>query len=269
MITRQTWTQLAVFLVISVLGVTYTGLRYAGLDRFFVDTGYLVSADFVDSGGIFEAAEVTYRGVPVGAVEEMTLIDDGVRVTMRLRPGVEVPDDARALVANRSAIGEQYVDLEPQRQGGPFMDEGFVIPQERTAIPISPTELIVNLDDFVSSVDTDDLGIVLDELGQAFDGTGESLQALVDDGNVLTQAALDDIEPTRRLIRDGETASTPSATPPASSAASTATWPCSPRRSAPATRTSGGCTPTAPAAPTRSRRSSRATGPRCRCCSTT
>jgi phospholipid/cholesterol/gamma-HCH transport system substrate-binding protein len=206
MITRQTWTQLAVFLVISVLGVTYTGLRYAGLDRFFVDTGYLVSADFVDSGGIFEAAEVTYRGVPVGAVEEMTLIDDGVRVTMRLRPGVEVPDDARALVANRSAIGEQYVDLEPQRQGGPFMDEGFVIPQERTAIPISPTELIVNLDDFVSSVDTDDLGIVLDELGQAFDGTGESLQALVDSGNVLTQAALDDIEPTRRLIRDGETA---------------------------------------------------------------
>lgn len=32
MITRQTWSQLVVFLLISVVGVTYTGLRYAGLD---------------------------------------------------------------------------------------------------------------------------------------------------------------------------------------------------------------------------------------------
>lgn len=206
MISRQTWTQLVVFLIISVVGVTYTGLRYAGLDRFFVDTGYLVSADFVDSGGIFEAAEVTFRGIPVGTVEDMSLIEDGVRVTMRLRPGTEVPDDATATVGNRSAVGEQFVDLEPERRGGPFLAAGDVIPRERTAIPISPTELIVNLDDFVSSIDTDDLAIVLDELGQAFEGAGPSLQRLVDDGDVLTRAALDDIEPTRRLIRDGETA---------------------------------------------------------------
>jgi phospholipid/cholesterol/gamma-HCH transport system substrate-binding protein len=206
MISRQTWIQLAVFLVISVVGVTYTGLRYAGLDRFFVDTGYLVSADFVDSGGIFERAEVTYRGVPVGSVEEMSLIEDGVRVTMRLRPGTEVPDDARALVANRSAVGEQYVDLAPQRRGGPFMDDGFVIPQERTAIPLSPTDQIVHLDDFVTSIDNNDLAIVLDELGQAFDGAGDSLQRLVDDGDVLTQAAIDTLPQQKLLIRDGEIA---------------------------------------------------------------
>ena len=206
MITRQTWIQLAVFLVISVVGVTYTGVRYAGLDRFFVDTGYLVSADFADSGGIFERAEVTYRGVPVGTVEKMSLIDDGVRVTMRLQPDVEIPDDARALVANRSAVGEQYVNLTPERRGAPFFDDGDIIPKDRTAVPLSPSELIVNLDDFVSSIDTRDLAVVLDELGVAFDGAGESLQRLVDDGDVLTQAALDNIEPTRQLIRDGEVA---------------------------------------------------------------
>lgn len=206
MITRQTWTQLIVFAIISVVGVTYTGLRYAGLDRFFLDTGYVVSAEFVDSGGIFEAAEVTYRGVPVGSVEGMELVEAGVRVDLRLRPGTEVPDDARALVANRSAVGEQYVDLQPQRQGGPFLEAGDVIPPERTDIPISPTQLVVNLDDFVTSIDTRDLGVVLDELGQAFDGAGDSLQRLVDSGDLLTQAAIDNLEPTRRLIRDGETA---------------------------------------------------------------
>ncbi|HVM27305.1 MAG TPA: MlaD family protein [Mycobacteriales bacterium] len=206
MITRQTWMQLIAFAVISVVGVTYTGLTYAGLDRFFVDTGYLVSADFEDSGGIFENAEVTYRGVPVGTVEDMSLIDDGVRVTMRVRPEFEVPNDARALVANRSAVGEQFVDLQPQRQGGPFFEDGDVIPMERTDIPISPTQLVVNLDDFVTSIDTRDLAVVLDELGLAFDGAGDSLQRLVDSGDLLTQAAIDNLEPTRQLLRDGEIA---------------------------------------------------------------
>ena len=206
MITRQTWIQLAVFLVISVVGVTYTAATYAGLDRFFRDTGYLVSADFKDSGGIFERAEVTYRGVPVGRVESMSLIEDGVRVSMRLRPDTEVPNDAVALVANRSAVGEQYVNLTPKRSGEPYFEDGDVIPSSRTEVPVSPTELIVNLDNFVTSIDTRDLAIVLDELGQAFDGAGESLQRLVDDGDQLTLAALENIEPTKQLIRDGETA---------------------------------------------------------------
>ena len=204
MITRQTWLQLVAFAVISIVGVTYTAFTYAGLDRFFVDTGYLVSADFEESGGIFEAAEVTYRGVPVGSVEELSLIEDGVRVTMRLKPGTEVPADARALVANRSAVGEQYVDLLPQSEGEPFLDEGDVIPKSRTETPITPAELIVNLDDFVSSVDTRDLAVVLDELGQAFDGAGDSLQRLVDSGDLLTQAAIDNLDETKELLRAGE-----------------------------------------------------------------
>jgi phospholipid/cholesterol/gamma-HCH transport system substrate-binding protein len=205
-ISRSTWGQLLVFAIISVIGVAYTGVHYAGLGRYFTDTGYLVSADFTDSGGIFQAAQVTYRGVPVGAVEKLSLIDNGVRVTMRLKPGTKVPDDAKALVANRSAVGEQYVDLQPQHNGGPYMAAGYVIPNNRTAVPIQPTQLVVNLDDLAKSINTQDLAVVLDELGKAFSGAGNSLQRLVDSGDLLTQAALKNIEPTKKLIEDGRTA---------------------------------------------------------------
>ena len=207
MITRQTKLQLLVFLLISAVGLTYTGVRYAGLGKYFVDEGYVVSADFVDSGGIFKSAEVTYRGVPVGTVSDLDLVEDGVRVDMLLDLDVDIPTDVRAVVANRSAVGEQYVDLQPERDGAPFMDEGDVIPTDRTAIPISPTQLVTNLDDFVRSVDIEDLGVVLDELGAAFDdGAGDSLQEIIDSGNTLTQAAIDNLPQTKALIRDGETA---------------------------------------------------------------
>lgn len=206
MITRQTRLQLLVFLLISLAGLSYTGVRYAGLGRFFLDQGYVVSADFTDSGGIFQGAEVTYRGVPTGKVEKLDLIDGGVRVALRLRPGTEVPTDTRAVVANRSAVGEQYVDLQPPRDGKPFMAAGDRIPVGRTAIPISPTQLVVNLDDTVRSVDTTELGVLLDELGQAFQGgTGRNLQRLIDDGDLLTRAAVDALPETKALLRDGKT----------------------------------------------------------------
>lgn len=207
MITRQTKLQLLVFLLISAVGLSYTGIRYAGLGKYFLDDGYVVSAEFVDSGGIFKGAEVTYRGVPSGKVEDLDLVDGGVRVDLRLQPGTQVPRDVRAVVGNRSAVGEQYVDLQPQSSGEPFLAAGAVIPSSRTEIPISPTQLVTNLDDFVRSIDTTDLGIVLDELGAAFEGdAGQSLQEIIDSGNTLTRAAIDALPETTALIRDGNTA---------------------------------------------------------------
>ena len=40
--------------------------------RLFGD-GYVVTADFAESGGIFTNAEVTYRGVAVGRVDRLRL----------------------------------------------------------------------------------------------------------------------------------------------------------------------------------------------------
>jgi len=204
-ITRQTKLQLLVFGLISLLGLSYAGVRYAGLGRFFQDQGYVVSADFVDSGGIFKGAEVTNRGVPEGKVVSLTLRPDGVRVGMRLRPGTKVPKDVKAFVGNRSAVGEQYVDLQPQADTSPYLRQGDVISKDRTGIPIPPTQLLVNLDRLVKSVNTDDVTVVLDELGAAFEGSGDSLQRLVDAGDQLTEAASAHLPQTKKLIEDGRT----------------------------------------------------------------
>ena len=44
MITRRTKVQLLVFAIITLLGVTYVGARYAQLDRLIVDQSYTVVA---------------------------------------------------------------------------------------------------------------------------------------------------------------------------------------------------------------------------------
>ena len=120
-------------------------------------SGYVVTADFPESGGIFENAEVTYRGVAVGRVDRLRLADDGVHVDLRLERRVTVPRDTDAVVENRSAVGEQYVDLQPRHQGGPFLADGDRIASDRTRTPLHVETLLLNLDRLVNSVDRRDL----------------------------------------------------------------------------------------------------------------
>ena len=121
MITRRTQVQLLVFAIITLLGVSYVGARYARLDRVFVDDTYTVVAHFADSGGAFAGAEVSYRGVRIGEVSEMVLTDEGVDIHLDIdKEQDRIPADSLALVGNRSAVGEQYVELQPQVDDGPL-----------------------------------------------------------------------------------------------------------------------------------------------------
>jgi phospholipid/cholesterol/gamma-HCH transport system substrate-binding protein len=205
MIARTTKVQLAVFVLISLLGVSYVSANYVGLTDKVTGSSFVVSADFAESGGIFTNAEVTYRGVTVGRVDRLALQRDGVRVYLRLDKGTRVPSDTAAVVANRSAVGEQYVDLQPERAGQPYLAEGGTIPRQDTETPLPVQTLLVNLDRLVNSVPRDDLVTVIDELGAAFTGTGPDLQRLIDKGNALTEEATTALPETVRLIDDGKT----------------------------------------------------------------
>ena len=205
MIRRGTKIQLLVFLAITILGISYVSAKYVGLGRVLLGGGDIVTVDFARSGGIFEGAEVTYRGVAVGRVDRLRLADDGVHVDLRLDEDARVPADTEAVVENRSAVGEQYVDLQPRSTGAPFLTDGDRIEERATDTPLPTEVLLLNLNRLVESVDKRDLVVVIDELGAAFSGTGRDLQRILDSGDALTREAVDALPETLRLIDDGET----------------------------------------------------------------
>ncbi|MEV1052004.1 MlaD family protein [Streptomyces sp. NPDC049887] len=203
MITRTVRIQLAAFAAVTAVGVSYVGARYTGLVDAVLDRGYTVRADLADSGGVFRGAEVTYRGVPVGRVGELRLTGrDGVSVDLDIEDGARIPADTVAVVANRSAVGEQYVDLQPRGTGGPYLGEGDVIARADTRVPLPTTDVVLSLDRLVNSVGKEDLRITVDELGKAFAGTGPELSRLVDSGNSLVESASESLPQTIALIED-------------------------------------------------------------------
>lgn len=206
MITRRTKIQLVIFAIITLFGVSYVGATYARLDRVFRDDTYTVVAHYADSGGIFAGAEVDWRGVAIGRVEKLVVSREGVDVHLSIdKKWKSIPADTMAIVSTRSAVGEQYVELEPRTSSAPYLAEGTEIPEANTRIPIATRKLLTDISDTVSSVNGESLATVTEEFGNAFAGTGQSLGRIIDTSNSFIEMANANFDVTTALIRDSNT----------------------------------------------------------------
>ncbi|MDG9687288.1 MlaD family protein [Streptomyces sp. DH18] len=194
------------FLVIAALVLGYLGVRYADLGHYVgLRSYYTVTVQLPQTGGLYTHSNVTYRGVSVGRVGPIELTDDGVEAELRIENDAPpIPDSLTAVVANLSAVGEQYVDLRPTRRDGPFLGNGSVIDEADTSTPAPPTDVLTSVDDLASSVDLESLRTVVEEFGAAFEGRGDDLQVLLDTSGDFIEAADKALPVTTRLMADGE-----------------------------------------------------------------
>jgi phospholipid/cholesterol/gamma-HCH transport system substrate-binding protein len=204
-VTRGVKIRLAAFLVLSAIGIVYVAGSYLGVVDRLLGRGLHVHATLPSSGGLFEGSEVTYRGFKVGKVTDMEVIASGVKVSMTLEDGTRIPDDAPIFVHNLSAVGEQYLDIQPTRDGGPYLQDGDTLHGDAASMPVTEEQLLTDLSRLVNSVDRHDLTTVIGELGTMFQGTARPLQHMVDSGSRLVSAARENQQATLDLFDTGRT----------------------------------------------------------------
>lgn len=159
------------------------GLVYAMATQVLsvLQSRYSVYAVFPDAGGVFTNQEVTYRGVTVGHVGTMEVIEDGVRIELSIDEDVEIPHDGtEARVMFKSAVGEQFVDLLPESDNPPYFENGDEIPMTQTSIPVSTQELLVTVEAVLRGVPPKSLKAVVDSLGEGLEGRGQDIGILLE-----------------------------------------------------------------------------------------
>lgn len=193
------FTLLALF-VISYIAITYADLgKYVGLRGY-----YVVKLELPTTGGLFKGSAVSYRGISVGKVGDLKLTSDGVLAELQISNNApDIPRDLKAIVANRSAVGEQYVELEPERDGGPYLAQGAVIPRSAATTPVPVEQTLKSINDLSGTLPLNDLKVVVDELGQAFAGQGPHLQKLLDTSGEFIAASDAAFPQTDELIKNG------------------------------------------------------------------
>jgi phospholipid/cholesterol/gamma-HCH transport system substrate-binding protein len=206
MLSTRVRVQVVLFVVIALATTAFVGANYAGLGRLFGSGSYTVKLELAEGGGLFTNGEVTYRGVAVGRVGQLRLTVTGMEADLLIDDAAPpIPADSRAVVANRSAVGEQYVDLQPRTADAPYLDSSSVIRRESTTLPLPVNNLLTDLDSFTASVPTQDLRTVVNELDDALRGAGPDLQTLMDSATTFTQEASSHLPQTSKLIGDGAT----------------------------------------------------------------
>jgi len=206
MLTRTTRLQLVAFAVIAVVVLAYTGFHYANLGRLFGLRGYYtVQMELSNTGGLFPNGDVTYRGVSVGRVSTLQLTPTGVIAELHISSSAPpIPSQLHAVVADLSAVGEEYVDLRPLTSQGPYLAEGSVIPRQATTIPLPVTSLLTSVNTLATSLPLASLRVVLNELATGFADQGVNIQQLIDGQTKLVRAASSTISHSIALTEDSQ-----------------------------------------------------------------
>ncbi|MEU6485366.1 MlaD family protein [Streptomyces sp. NPDC046887] len=207
MITRLTHLKNLAFLLLGALVLAYIGVHYADLGRHVGASGtYTVLVELDQTGGLFDGSNVTYRGVDVGRVRTIRLTDQGVEAELAIDSATpRIPADLTAKVADLSAVGEDYLDLAPRTDGGPYLRDGSRVPRSRTTTPAPITDLLTSVTTLSGSVPAAELRTAVDELGKAFSHQGQNLQVLLDSGSRFLHSADTAFPDTRRLLIDSRT----------------------------------------------------------------
>src|SRR5919198_1242248 len=105
--------------------------------------GYRFSVPFKEATQLAVQSDVRISGVSVGKVKSIDLGSDGladatIEMDSRYAP---VPADTRAILRQKTLLGETYVELTPGSKDGPTLPEGDSLPRARVSQAVQLDEI--------------------------------------------------------------------------------------------------------------------------------
>jgi len=187
-VNRRALINLVFFVGVFLLMIFWAVNNIITIDR--LERPYEITGDFAQASGVRGEAEVTYLGVHYGRVAKVVRTDDGVRITMKIDRGKDIPTGSIARIFRKSAIGEPYIDFVPpesyRRGDTERIEPGENVPLARTTVPLEFSELLRSASALVGSIDPADIGSLVHELAVGLDGRGESLRTITTSIDELT-----------------------------------------------------------------------------------
>lgn len=197
----QVWIRVSALVVVALLGVYFIAFDVLGW-RLGAQP-FTVTVDLPRGGGLYSDGFVTYRGVDVGRITQMSLSPGGAVAILAIDPGTVIPARSIAHVHELSVAGEQYLDLVPTSASGPDLHAGSVIPEKQTVVPVSVFQLLSDAGQLIGSIKSSEVQTITDALGTGFNGTGQALRNITVAGRHLIAALQAAQSETVTLINSG------------------------------------------------------------------
>lgn len=181
MVLDATRTRFLVGLIALVVTGAVASLMVLAANGAYADDYQLTARTSRTGFGLDDTTEVKVRGIKIGTVERVELLDDGtVELVLNIARHVRIPVDARATIEPLSVFGPKFVDVRP---GVDEVDGPFLPPGASLGAVVEPAELAETLDGvttLLDTIDADDVTTIVAQLARGLDGLGEDLGATID-----------------------------------------------------------------------------------------
>ena len=181
--------KLAIFATVTVL---LTGVLAATIANTGFGATSTYTAVFTDASGLAEGDDVRVRGVKVGRVASLEVLDDALAaVELEIESERRIPAGVTATIKYRNIIGQRYVALGEVAAAGPALEPGATIPVERTKPALDLTALFNGFQPLFRALSPEDVNRLSFEIIQVFQGEGGTIESLLASTASLTSTIAD------------------------------------------------------------------------------
>ena len=124
--------------------------------------------------GLVSGSDVKYRGVNVGEVDGIELVDRQARITFSIEDGFNVPEDVEVTVRPKTIFGEKYLEMVfPSGEGGPYLEEGDEV--ATTAAATEVENFFEAAEPLFEEIDEQELASLITTLADTSSGLGDDV----------------------------------------------------------------------------------------------
>jgi phospholipid/cholesterol/gamma-HCH transport system substrate-binding protein len=145
-----------------------------------------LTAVFEDASGLRPGDEVRIAGVRVGRVEARELVGSHAHVTFSVAAGQPLRDRVRAEISYLNLLGQRYLSLERGGPGGRALEDGDLIPVQRTRGALDLTALFNAFRPLFDLLEPEEVNGLAREVVAALQGEGPALAHLLRETAELT-----------------------------------------------------------------------------------
>jgi len=137
---RRIEISVGLFVFLGLLSIGWLALKIGQVGG-IGSSGYTLSANFDDVGGVRKGSDIMMAGVIIGRVDSVTLTNnDHASVILRIHDGIKIREDSDALIRTKGIIGDRYIRI-TQGEEDSFLKAGDEIEE---------TESAINIEDLIS-----------------------------------------------------------------------------------------------------------------------
>ncbi len=192
--------QLLIFSIVTVISLVVMAVFYIRIPQMFGLGSYSVQVTMPSTGGLYQNANVSFRGVNVGKVTGVRLTEDGVAADLTIESGTDIPKNSAVAVRSVSAVGEQFVDFAPPAEpSSDMLTDGSTVSTDD--VPVEISAMLDQADALLADVSNAKVRAVMDEAFTAFNGTADDLQRLMDSMVLFVGAMNKNVDVTVDLVK--------------------------------------------------------------------